>query len=99
MLAGFGDKSENGLEPGFRSNMSFLYGLEYVLMSVFTKNCKTDKQTNKYKTNKPKIQTWYANFILQLRKSNERKNVIVVERLFSTIKMYVFIDISWLFFF
>lgn len=42
MLEGFGDKSENGKEPGFGSNMSFLYGLEYVLMSVFTKNCKTD---------------------------------------------------------
>ena len=40
-----------------------------------------------------------AKFIVQLQKPNERKNVTVVEKLHSVIKMYIFITISWAFFY
>ena len=40
-----------------------------------------------------------AKFIVQLQKSNERKNVTVVEKQHSVIKMYIFITISWAFFY
>lgn len=38
-----------------------------------------------------------ASFIQQLLKSKDRKNVTVVERLLSTIEMYIFISILWTF--
>ena len=40
-----------------------------------------------------------ANFIVQLQQSNERKNVTVVEKLHSVINTYIFITISWAFFY